>query len=64
MTMQKTGDAEKLEVLAGKEAQVLNKHFAKLGKYQVSDFSKEEKDALSADLEAARPAKDEKESDK
>lgn len=59
MTMQKTGDAEKLEVLVGKEAQVLNKHMAKLGKYKVSDFSKDEKDALTADLEAARPVTDE-----
>lgn len=58
MSMQKTGDAEKIEVLKGEEAQVLNKHMSKLGKYKVSDFSKEEKEALQSELDSVRPADD------
>ena len=58
MTMQKTGDAEKLEVLVGKEAQVLNKHMERLGKYKVSDFDKDEREALQTELEAVRPQED------
>jgi hypothetical protein len=59
MAMQKFGDVEKIEVLKGKEAQVLNQHMNKLGKYKVSDFSKEEKQALQQELESVRPQEDE-----
>ncbi len=58
MGMQKFGDVEKIEVLAGEEAQVLNKHMKRTGKYKVSDFDKEEKKALQAELESVRPADD------
>jgi len=61
MGMQKFGDVEKIEVLQGKEAQVLNKHMSKLGKYKVSDFSKDEKEALAAELESVRPKEEETE---
>ena len=40
----------KLEVLRGAQANVLNQHFAKTGKYQVSDFTEEERKALDEDL--------------
>lgn len=54
MAIQKFGDVEKLEVLRGEEAQVLNDHMERTGKYKVSDFTKDEKDKLAEDLEAAK----------
>lgn len=50
--MRKYTQAEKIEVLSGREAQVINEHFEKVGKYQVSAFSDEEKDSLLEDLNA------------
>lgn len=53
--MKKTTKGEgKLQVLRGDEAQVLNDHFAKTGKYAVSEFSSEEKDELESALDAAK----------
>lgn len=52
--MQKYGDVEKLEVLRGEEAQVLNEHMEKTGRYSVSDFNKTQKKELLDDLEIAR----------
>lgn len=54
MAIQKFGDVEKVEVLRGEEAQVLNDHMERTGKYKVSDFSKDEKKELTQDLEAAK----------
>jgi len=49
--MKKTTKGEgKIEVLRGEEAQVLNDHFAKTGKYAVSDFNEEEREALDQSL--------------
>ena len=51
MAIRKVADGEgKIEVLRGEEAQVLNEHQAKTGKYAVSDFSDEERKALESDL--------------
>jgi hypothetical protein len=53
--MRKTNKSEgKIEVLRGPEAQVLNEHFAKTGKYAVSDFSDDERQALDTDLNEVR----------
>lgn len=58
MAMKKTSQGEgKIEVLRGEEAQVLNDHFAKTGKYAVSDFSEDEREALDADLSQTREEK-------
>lgn len=54
MAIQKFGDVEKLEVLRGEEAQVLNDHMTRTGKYAVSDFTEDEKESLAHDLEAAK----------
>lgn len=55
MAMRKTTKGEgKLNVLRGEEAQVLNDHFAKTGKYAVSDFSDQEKEDLDASLNEVR----------
>jgi hypothetical protein len=55
MAIKKYADAEgELEVLRGKEAQVINEHFSKTGKRTVSDFSEQEREDLNKDLEAAR----------
>jgi hypothetical protein len=54
MAMKKIGDVEKIEVLRGAEAQVLNEAFKRTGKYQVSLFDEEEKKRLDDELEAAR----------
>lgn len=60
--MKKYGDVEKLEVLRGEEAQVLNEHMEKTGRYSVSDFNKTQKEELQRDLDAARErAKEESE---
>jgi hypothetical protein len=49
--MRKTTRGEgKIEVLRGRSAEVLNEHFAKTGKYAVSDFSDQEREDLDADL--------------
>ena len=51
MAMRKTNKSEgKIEVLRGRKAEVLNEHFAKTGKYTVSEFSDEEREHLDADL--------------
>lgn len=53
MAMKKTTKGEgKLKVLRGDEAQVLNDHFAKTGKYAVSEFSSEEREELNSALDA------------
>lgn len=55
MSMRKYADGEgKLEVLRGREANALNAHMERLGKFSVSDFSDDEREALQADLEKAR----------
>ena len=54
MAMEKYGDVEKVDVLRGEEAQVLNKHMEKTGRYAVSDFTKSQKEDLQNDLEEAR----------
>lgn len=60
MAMKKYTQSEgKLEVLRGREANVLNDHFSKTGKFAVSDFSDDEREALNADLDAARQAEKE-----
>lgn len=59
--MKKYAEAEgNLEVLRGREAQVMNDHLQRVGK-AVSDFDTEEKKALQVDLEQAR--KENKEED-
>jgi hypothetical protein len=52
--VKKYGDIEKLEVLHGEEANVLNQHMRHVGKFQVSNFSDEEKEALQSDLQRVR----------
>lgn len=52
--MQKYGDVEKIDVLRGEEAQVLNKHMEKTGRYSVSDFNKTQREEFLKDLESAR----------
>ncbi len=59
MTMKKYTSPEKVEVFYGDEAAVVNKHLKRVGK-AVSDFSDEEKEALSADLEKVREKEAEK----
>jgi hypothetical protein len=55
MAMKKTNKSEgKLEVLRGPEAEVLNQHFARTGKYAVSDFSDDERAALDESLNEVR----------
>lgn len=54
MAFQKYGDVEKLDVLRGREAQVLDEHSKRLGKYRVSDFTDKQKEALLEDLNAVR----------
>lgn len=54
--MQKFGDIEKIDVLRGREASVLNEHMRKSGTYSVSDFSDDQKEELIKDLEEARQA--------
>lgn len=51
MTLKKYGDAEQANVFHGREAQVVSTHMQRHGK-AVSEFSKDEKAALSAELEA------------
>jgi len=58
MTIRKKGDAQKLEVLRGKEAQVLHTHMQRTGKYQLSDFTEEEMATLREELERAREAEE------
>jgi len=52
--MQKYGDVEKLDVLVGEEAQVLNEHMERTGRYKVSDFTKAQKEELQRDLESIK----------
>lgn len=52
--MQKYGDVEKIDVLRGEEAQVLNDHMARTGKYKVSDFNKGEKEELQSALNSVK----------
>lgn len=55
MAMKKTTQSEgKIEVLRGREAEVLNEQFAKTGKYAVSDFSDEERQELDEALNAVK----------
>lgn len=59
MAMRKTTRGEgKLNVLVGREAQVLNDHFRKNAKYALSEFSDEEMEALQSDLSAAKAAEE------
>ena len=52
--MRKTTKGEgKIKVLRGRSAEVLNEHFAKLGKYALSDFTEEEREALDQALAVA-----------
>jgi len=53
MSMKKYTSPEKVEVFYGEEAAVVNRHLKRVGK-AISDFSEEEKEALSADLEKAQ----------
>lgn len=57
MAMRKTGGPEKIEVLRGKEAVVLNEHLAKTGK-SLEDFTKKEREELHADLDEVREEAD------
>lgn len=61
--MKKTGDAEKLEVLRGREAQVLHSHMQRTGRYSVADFTEDEMKLLKFELKQARDQdeRDEKE---
>lgn len=53
--MRKTTKGEgKIEVLRGRQAEVLNEHFAKTGKYAVSDFSDDERELLDSELAASK----------
>jgi hypothetical protein len=53
--MKKTTQSEgKIEVLRGREAEVLNEQFAKTGKYAVSDFSDDERNELDQALNEVR----------
>jgi hypothetical protein len=53
--MRKTTKGEgKIEVLRGRASEVLNEHFAKTGKYAISDFNEEEKDALELELDEVK----------
>jgi len=53
MTMKKTGDAEKVElVYTGRQASVVRDHLLKTGK-ALSDFDKDEKAKLERDLKDA-----------
>lgn len=54
MGFEKYGDVEKIDVLRGEEAQVLNQHMEKTGRYAVSDFTKKQKEELQKDLDDAR----------
>jgi hypothetical protein len=54
MGFEKYGDVEELQVLRGREAQVLHEHSQRLGKYRVSDFTEKQKEALLEDLNAVR----------
>jgi hypothetical protein len=59
MAIRKTGDAQKIDVAYfGEEAGIVNEHLQKVGK-SVSDFSAEEKEALTKDLQAFRASNDE-----
>lgn len=49
----------KLEVLRGRAAHVLNRHFKKTGKAAVSDFSDDERKEFDADLKEAQKKDDE-----
>ncbi len=55
--MKKYTSPEKIVVFYGEEAVVVNRHLKRVGK-AISDFSDEEKEALSADLEKVRPSED------
>lgn len=51
MAIKKTTKGEgKLEVLRGESAEVLNKHFAKTGKYALSEFSEDEMNEFRSEL--------------
>lgn len=50
MAMKKYTQSESIEVLRGKEAQVLNDHFEKTGKASLSAFSAEEKKNVLSEL--------------
>jgi len=63
MSMKKYTTPEKAEVFYGEEAAVVNRHLKRVGK-AVSDFSDEEKEALSNDLEKVREREAEKEAEK
>lgn len=53
--MKKTTKGEgKLNVLRGPDAELLNQHFAKTGKYQLSDFSEDELDQFQSEMEAQK----------
>jgi hypothetical protein len=54
MAMQKKGDEQKVEVLRGREANVLHSHMEHTGKTSLSRFSDSEMEELNRDLETAR----------
>lgn len=54
MGFEKYGDVEKLDVLRGREAQILDEHSKRLGKHRISDFTEKQKEALLEDLNAFR----------
>jgi hypothetical protein len=54
MGFEKYGDVEKLDVLRGREAQILDEHSKRLGKTRVSDFTEKQKEALLEDLNEYR----------
>lgn len=58
--MKKYGDNEKAEVFTGREANVVSEHLQRVAK-PISEFSKEEKEALQADLEQVRATENENE---
>jgi hypothetical protein len=65
MTMKKYTKGEgKTEVLRGDEAVVLNEHFQRTGKRQLSEFSEDELSAFNADLdEVSEPSEEAVDSD-
>jgi hypothetical protein len=56
--MRKTGQPEKLEVLRGREAQVLHEHQQRLGKYSLADFDGDEMKSLESELDQVRESED------
>lgn len=54
MAIEKYTTSEKFEVLRGEEAQVLHEHRQRLGKSSLTDFDKDELDALEKDLRSVK----------